>query len=93
MAINVTITADSESGFIKVFVNDDNETPQLVLDGPGTTTISLEEGGLYNLTYFVQGRPGQKYVVKITAPPSAVWTDRDTVDSDGRVAGQHRIRL
>jgi hypothetical protein len=93
MATNITITADSESGFIKVFVNDDEENPVLVLDRPGTTTIPLEEGKLHNLTYFVKGRPGQKYVVKITDPPSAAWTDRDTVDSDGKVTGQHRIRL
>ena len=93
MPTNITISAQSESGFIKVFVNDDDENPQLVLDGPGTTTIALEDGKLYNLTYFVKGKPGQKYVVKITDPPPAVWTDRDTIDNDGKVAGQHRIRL
>lgn len=90
---NVSITAESASGFIKVFVNDDNEDPRLVLDKPGATTIPLQEGKLHNLTYFVKGKPGQQYVVKITSPSSAVWTDRDTIDSDGKVAGQHRIRL
>lgn len=89
----ITISAESDSGFIKVFINDDEENPQLVLDGPGTTTASLQEGKLYNLTYFVKGKSGQKYLVKISDPHSVAWTDHDTVDSDGKVAGQHRIRL
>jgi hypothetical protein len=63
------------------------------LDGPGTTTASLQEGKLHNLTYFVKGKSGQKYVVKISDPHSVAWTDHDTLDSDGKVAGQHRIRL
>lgn len=92
MATDVIISASSESGFIKVYINDEDEAPTLILDHPGTTTVSLASG-THNLTYFVQGRVGQQYAVKITDPPNVVWTDRDTIDNDGKVAGQHRIRL
>lgn len=57
MATDVTISASSDSGFIKVFVNDEDETPQLILNGPGTAIVSLEIG-IHNLTYFVQGKQG-----------------------------------
>jgi len=93
MATNITIKAESESGFIKVYVNDEDDDPKLVLGKPGTTTIPLEDNEVHNLTYFVQGKPGQKFVIKIVSPPKAAWTERDTVDGDKKVTGQHRIRL
>jgi hypothetical protein len=63
MATNVTITASSDSGWIKAFI-DGNE----VLEGPGNTTVSLNSGHHY-LTYFVQGNSGDNYSVAITDPP------------------------
>lgn len=79
----VTITAQSESGWIHVFIDHN-----LILNGPGTQTISLPEGVLHYLTYFVQGHPGQRFMVSIINPPSISTTRNGVLNYTGKETGQ-----
>ncbi len=86
MNTDVTITASSESGWAKVFV-DGNP----VLKKPGITTITLDEGTHF-LTYFIQGNTGQKFNVAITNPESLDFTASGTLSSN-HTTGQHGFTI
>lgn len=86
METNITISASSESGWVKVFI-DGNE----VLSGPGTITIPLDEG-IHFLTYFVQGLSGNSYQVAITDPQEELWEIKAVLKSK-RTTGQHGITI
>jgi Na+/proline symporter len=79
----VAITAQSESGSIQVFIDHN-----LVLNGPGTQTISLPEGVLHFLTYFVQGHSGQRFMVGITDPQSIATVRNGVLNATGKETGQ-----
>jgi hypothetical protein len=82
----VTISASSESGWVKVFV-DGNE----VLSGTGMANVSLDEGTHF-LTYFVQGIPGSNYQISITDPPDEIWQVSGKLKSN-HTTGQHAITI
>lgn len=86
MNTDVTITASSESGWAKIFV-DGNP----VLKKPGTTSISLGEG-IHFLTYFIQGNTGQKFKIDIADPSSLAFTASGTLSSN-HTTGQHGFTI
>ncbi len=78
---NVTITAVSDSGWIKIYV-DGNE----VLGAPGSTTISLGTG-THDLDYYVQGSKGDTYRVSTSEP----WDSGLIIMSGRHSGGGHEI--
>ena len=86
MTINVTITASSESGWAKVYV--DGNT---LLEEPGTAAISLNEG-IHFLTYFIQGNSGQQFSVAITDPSPIAFSAQGKLSSN-HTTGQHGFTI
>jgi len=86
MNTNVTITASSESGWTKIFI-DGNQ----VLKKPGTAIVSLDEGTHF-LTYFVQGNTGERFTVAITDPDSLDFNAAGTLSSN-HTTGQHGFTI
>lgn len=86
MNTDVTITASSESGWVKVFVDGDP-----ALKKPGATTINLDDG-IHFLTYFVQGNTGQKFKIEITDPDSLAFSASGTLSSN-HTTGQHGFTI
>ena len=86
MNTDVMITASSESGWAKIFI-DGNP----VLKKPGTTTITLSQGTHF-LTYFIQGNTGQKFTVSITDLQSVTFSASGTLSSN-HTTGQHGFTI
>jgi hypothetical protein len=86
MATIITLSAMSDSGWAKVFI-DGNE----VLSSPGTTSVSLENGTHF-LTYFIQGSPGNNYQVGIINPPEEIWGAAGKLKTN-HTTGQHAITI
>ncbi|MDJ1505400.1 hypothetical protein [Xanthocytophaga agilis] len=86
MATPITISAFSDSGWVKVYINGDK-----VLHGSGTTTIELDNG-IHFLTYFVQGLPGDNYSVAIVDPPAELWAVKGNLKLN-HTTGQHGITI
>ncbi len=86
MTTILTISASSNSGWVKVFI-DGNE----VLKEPGSATVSLD-AGLHYLTYFVQGLPGSTYHIAIDEPAEEWWEVKGVLKYN-HTTGQHGITI
>ena len=84
--MNITLKAESESGFVKIFIDD-----RQVLSEPGTMTELLNDNHPHTLTWFVQGLPGQSYKIEITDPSAEAWKVSGKLKNTGKVTGQHNI--
>jgi hypothetical protein len=85
----VKISYDGDTDLSQIFVDHER-----VLVGNGTIAHDVKDGSQdHPLTWFVQGAPGSKYDIKITAPASAKFEYKATIDSSTKDAGLYWFRV
>ncbi|MEO9967987.1 MAG: hypothetical protein ABJF11_19500 [Reichenbachiella sp.] len=83
----VTIRLESSADFNIVRIDDVE-----VMRAPGTRDVELEPGN-HVLTWQIKGQQGDKYTLEITAPESAEFTRKATLDSFAIDFGFHSFEL
>ena len=59
----------------------------------GKVDVSVKTGRRYYLHWFVRGKPGSKYSIRITKPAFKRFRHDATLDADGMDFGRHTIQF
>ena len=85
----VEVSYSGDTDLDQVFIDD-----ALTLDDTGTASFEVADGGEdHALTWFVRGQPGSMYELKITAPDSAKFEHKATIDSSTKDGGLYWFRV